>query len=112
MINIKRKKGLESILLLACRSPYLDDAKVYPPMGIMYLDAAIKRDLPNIKVEIDDDYNLNSEEGLEKFKDYDAIGVSIMTPQREEAHKILNAIKSRWPEKKMIAGGPHVLNIL
>jgi radical SAM superfamily enzyme YgiQ (UPF0313 family) len=112
MINIKRKKGLESILLLACRSPYLDDAKVYPPMGIMYLDAAIKRDLPNIKVEIDDDYNLNSEEGLEKFKDYDAIGVSIMTPQREEAHKILNAIKSRWPEKKMIAGGPHVLHYL
>jgi len=112
MTSIKTKKRLESILLLACRSPFLDDDKIYAPMGILYLDAAIKRDLPDVKVEIDDNYNLESEEGLEKFKDFDVIGPSIMTPQREEAHKILTAIKSRWPKKVMIAGGPHVLHYL
>ncbi len=42
------------------------------------------------------------------FEKFDAIGLSIMTPQREEAHAILKSIKERWPEKIVIAGGPHV----
>jgi len=104
-------KKIKSILLLACRSPFLDDAKIYPPMGILYLDAAIKKDLPDVHVEIDDDYDLN-DNNLKKFEPFDAIGVSIMTPQREEAHKILIAVKSKWPEKIMIAGGPHVLHYI
>ncbi|MFH0732468.1 MAG: radical SAM protein [Candidatus Omnitrophota bacterium] len=100
-------KPLKSILLLTCKSPYLDDPRVHAPMGVLYLDAAVKRDLPHVKVEIDDDYDL-TDAGLRRFEGFDAIGVSIMTPQRKEATAILNSVKSVWPKKVMIAGGPHV----
>jgi len=100
-------KRLNSILILTCKSPHIDNARVHIPMGILYLDAAIKRDLPNLTVEIDDDYDL-TEKGLERFKEFDAIGVSVMTPQRKEASSIVHKIKSLWPEKILIAGGPHI----
>jgi len=104
-------KKIKSILLLVCKSPFLDDDRIYVPMGILYIDAAIKKYLPEVQVEISNDYDL-SEEGLKKFESFDAIGVSIMTPQKDEAYKILTAIKSKWPNKIMIAGGPHVSHYL
>lgn len=102
-------KQLKSILLLTCKSPYLDDPRVHAPMGILYLDAAIKRDLPQVRVEVEDEYDL-SDEGLKKFEEFDAIGVSIMTPQRKEASLILQRVKSLWPQKVMVGGGAHVAN--
>lgn len=104
-------KRLKSILLLTCKSPYLDDPRMHAPMGILYLDAAIKRDLPDVKVEIDDDYDL-SDKGLKRFEEFDVIGVSVMTPQRREASQILNRIKSVWTQKIMVAGGTHVLSYI
>ena len=80
---------------------------MHAPMGLLYLDAAIKRDLPYVRVDIDTEYDL-SDDGIKMFKEYDAIGISVMTPQREEAGRILNKIKSIWPEKVMMAGGSHV----
>lgn len=100
-------KRLKSILLLTCKSPYLDDPRVHAPMGILYLDAAIKRDLPDIRIEVEDEYDF-TDKGLKKFEEFDVIGVSIMTPQRKEASMILNRVKSRWPQKVMVAGGAHV----
>jgi anaerobic magnesium-protoporphyrin IX monomethyl ester cyclase len=35
-----------------------------------------------------------------------------MTPQREEARRLATAIKSRWPTKVVILGGPHVRHYL
>ena len=43
----------------------------------------------------------------DRFEPYDAVGISIMTPQRAEAVKILKYIKSHDPDKKVVAGGPH-----
>ena len=89
---------LEDILLLSCRSSYLDSDKVYPPLANLYLHQAIKQKYPEVKVTITDDYeNIN-------FKDYNAVGVSIMTPQREEAKKILKKVDK---QTLTIAGGPH-----
>lgn len=104
-------KPLQRILLLTCKSPYLDDARIHVPMGVLYLDAAVKRDLPGVAIDIDDDYDL-SEKGLDRFRGYDAIGVSVMTPQRKEASSILNSIKSVWPDKVMVAGGPHICHYI
>src|SRR3989338_7374309 len=104
-------RRLKSILLLTCKSPFLDDPKMHAPMGVLYLDAAVKRALPDVKIEIDDDYDL-SDEGLKRYEEFDAVGVSVMTPQRKEASMILNSIKSVWPEKVMIAGGAHVASYI
>ena len=91
------KKSLENLLLLSCRSPFLNDSKIYAPMANLYLKSYVERELPNVKVTLgDDNYDLDNPE---MFEPYDAIGLSIMTPQREEALKILNTIKSKYPNK-------------
>ena len=100
------KKELESLLLLSCRSPFLNDSKIYAPMANLYLKSYVNKELPNVCVVLGDDgYDLNKPE---YFEPYDAIGISIMTPQREEALKILHTIKQHYPEKIVIAGGPHI----
>ncbi|MEK7113027.1 MAG: cobalamin-dependent protein, partial [Patescibacteria group bacterium] len=96
--------SLDKLLLLSCRSPFLDDSKIYAPMANLYLKSYVEA---NTQTEVtlgDDTYELTPE----YFEPYDAVGLSIMTPQREEALKILHTIKSAYPNKVVIAGGPHV----
>lgn len=96
---------LENILMLSCRSPYLDDSKIYTPMASLYLKGYIDKNT-SCKVTLgDDDYDLSKPE---KFEPYQAVGISIMTPQRSEAYKIASLIKQNYPNKIVIAGGPHV----
>lgn len=96
---------LDSILLLSCRSPFLDDAKIYAPMANLYLKSFIEKELPGVRVGIgDDDYDLEDVGWAEPWK---AVGISIMTPQRDEALKILRSVKRRYPDKMLVAGGPH-----
>jgi len=97
---------LENLLLLSCRSPFLDDAKIYAPMANLYLKSFINKELPDVNVVLgDDNYQLDNPD---YFAPYDAIGLSVMTPQREEALKILHAVKKYTPNKTVIVGGPHV----
>ena len=97
--------SLENLLLVSCRSPFLDDDKVYPPLAHLYLHQVIKEELPNVNVTITDTYDLEDGAWLQ---DYDAIGVSIMTPQRSEAKNLLDFIDQIHPTVTTIAGGPHV----
>ena len=97
---------MENILLLSCRSPFLDDSKIYAPMANLYLKAYMNKFSPATNVVLgDDSYSLQSQAWLAP---YDGIGISIMTPQREEAYKLARHIKTHFPRKKVIAGGPHV----
>lgn len=100
-------KSIDNVLLMSCRSPYLDDAKVYPPLGILYLKSAAEQELPGVNIDIRDDYDLDDPS---IFKPYDLIGISVMTPQREESLKILNTIKTHYPDKKVAIGGPHAFH--
>lgn len=101
---------MKKVALMSCRSPFLDDSKVYVPLANLYLKSYIEQHHKNIEITLlDDDYDIAKPE---MFEPYDYIGVSIMTPQREEAHKLLTTIKQKYPEKKMIAGGPHVKHYL
>jgi anaerobic magnesium-protoporphyrin IX monomethyl ester cyclase len=93
------------LTLVSCRSPFLDDDRIYPPLGLLYLKAAVAAHAPGTEVSITDSYDLES---LDQFADADAIGVSIMTPQRAEAERLAGALRARYPGKTLIAGGPHV----
>lgn len=99
---------MTSLNLYSCRSPYLDDAKVYPPLGLLYLKAAINQSVPNVNVNLIDDYKLDGLEGIAKQADWH--GISIMTPQREEARNLRDTIRKFNPKAKIIAGGPHALH--
>lgn len=96
---------LNNTLLLTCRSDFLDDDKVYPPLVTMYLKSWIKREIPEATVEINDEYDL---EDPDFWKGHDLIGVSVMTPQKDEARKIFEAIKKHNPTARTMIGGPHV----
>lgn len=95
---------MNNVLLLACRSPFLDDDKVYPPLANLYLHQAIKETRPHVSVTVSDDYDLSDPSWL---KGYDGIGVSVMTPQRTEARRVLEFIKEHSSAKTFV-GGPHV----
>ncbi len=96
--------GLENICLVSCRSPFLDDDKIYPPLANLYLHQKMLNERPGVKVTVTDDYDLEDPTWL---KDFDAVGISIMTPQREEAVRVMRFVKKHRPDTKVIAGGPH-----
>lgn len=100
----EKKKVVQNLALLSCRSPFLDDDKVYPPLANLYLYNAVKRDSPYVNIDVMDDYSIEDPSWLDK---YDAIGLSIMTPQREDANKLLHFVKDNRPDITMIGGGPH-----
>ena len=85
------------LLLISCRSPFLQDDRIYPPLGLLYLKSAVLREVAEAQVTIVDDYDL---EDLTPLADFDVIGVSVMTPQRAEARRIVRRVKARWPGRK------------
>jgi len=98
--------SLDKLLLLSLRSPYLDDSKVYPPLGILYLKSAVEQET-STEVDLLDDYDLTKPE---VFEPYDVIGLSVMTPQRQEALRVLETVKKHYPDKIVAIGGPHALH--
>ena len=93
------------LALVSCRSPFLDDDRIYPPLGLLYLKAAVQAAVPGTDVDVVDEYDVTDPR---RFADADVIGISVMTPQRAEADSLAKVIRSWWPGKKLIAGGPHV----
>lgn len=93
------------LTLVSCRSPFLDDDRIYPPLGLLYLKSAVAAQVPGTEITVVDSYDLDT---LDCFADSDMIGVSVMTPQRAEADRLGSALRARWPGKTLIAGGPHV----
>ena len=91
------------VSLVSCRSPFLDDDRIYPPLGLLYLKSAVAAQVPDVQVEVVDDYT-----DLGVFADADIIGVSVMTPQRDEAEKLARGIRESYAGKTLVAGGPHV----
>jgi anaerobic magnesium-protoporphyrin IX monomethyl ester cyclase len=97
---------MKRILLMSCRSPFLDDSKIYPPLANLYLKSYVENHSRDIEVVLgDDDYNAVDYE-------FDAVGISIMTPQRHEADALARQIKQNHPGTLVIAGGPHVKHYL
>ena len=86
------------ITLIFPSSPFLIDQKVFPPLGIMYLSAYLKQE--GFSVQCLDMAFHNPD-----MAESDTIGISITTPQREEAYKLAEYYKGQG--KVMIAGGPH-----
>lgn len=86
-------------MLVSLRSPFLDNDKIYPALANLYLKGNLNKE--GIRSKVTDEW---SNESLET---YSHIGVSIMTPQRTLASDFIGAVKKRYPDKIVIAGGPH-----
>jgi radical SAM superfamily enzyme YgiQ (UPF0313 family) len=86
------------------RSPYLDDDRAYPPLGLLYLKSYLNQ--YNIQVTLDDDFDFSD---ITKYEKYDLFGVSVMTPQREKSLEFLDFCKATY-EGDVVIGGPHALH--
>ena len=75
-------------------------------MANLVLKSYVNTYMPGVDVEIiDDDYETSD---LSRFSRFDAVGISVMTPQRHEADQLAIAFKEQLPGIKRIIGGPHV----
>jgi anaerobic magnesium-protoporphyrin IX monomethyl ester cyclase len=89
---------------VTCRSDFLDDDYVYPPLAPLYLKSWLKRHSPDWATTI---VGKQYELAPDFWEQYTAVGVSIMTPQREEAKRVLDSIKACKKKPLAIAGGAH-----
>ena len=86
------------ITLVFPSSPFLIDQAVFPPLGIMYLSAHLKR--LGFRVQCLD-MGLGHEPGMAEAH---LVGVSFTTPQRWQAYELANYYRGTH---RLIAGGPH-----
>lgn len=94
------------VLLTSCRSEFLDDERVYPPLANLYLKSYISHHWPEAAVAVA--VEPVTPQRLDICEDFDYVGISVMTPQRAAALELARAIKAKWPRKRVILGGPHV----
>jgi len=86
------------VVLIAPERPYLTDQKSLPPLGLLYVADALKKQGHEVEV-------LDFADGY-KFVEADAYGVSVTTTDYPTGLKILRWLKEKGA-KKVIAGGPH-----
>jgi len=80
-----------------------------PPAGLGYIAEALKRG--NIEYDVlDMALGHRMHALLHKIKTFspDLIAVNMMTYMYKNTYKILSAIKDKFPDKKIVLGGPHI----
>ena len=95
------------VLLLNPSSPFLIDDKVFPPLGIGYIYAAL------IKADIDVSFlDLAGGGSCEiDYSSYDIVGITMTTPQIAEAKLIAKHIMSTDKPPVVVAGGCGVMSL-
>jgi len=83
----------------------------FPPLGLLYLAAAVRRALPEVKVEIiDAPTSGQSAEEIGRYAHqggFELVGISIMTFTLLGALETAAAIRSKNRISLIVAGGPH-----
>ena len=88
--------------------PWLRDGGDRPSLGTLYIAAWLRNNNAAIPSVID--LNHHGDSGLLKRLDEfkpDYIGISLTTPQYEEAVRVAKKIRDYMPDTTVIAGGPH-----
>ena len=94
---------MKKILLASLTAPFLEDDMIYPPLALLYLQAAINQHT-DLQAEI---VNQFTSDKINQCDGFDFLGVSVFTPQRHSANEILAAAKETFPSIKTIIGGCH-----
>ena len=80
------------------------------PLGIYYLASYVRQNNFEVKVTDAEALKLNAQQIIEKIKNFEPgfVGISSTTVAFHRAVETAKAIKSSFPEIKIILGGPHV----
>lgn len=91
------------LTLIFPKSEFLIDQAVFPPLGILYLSAYLKHYGLNVQCL---DMGIGH---TQEMAEADTIGVSITTPQRNEAFELADYYRREG--KTVVAGGPHATHM-
>lgn len=105
-------------LLTTLPSPFLDNDKAFPALGILYLLAAAKEAGRKIQylrypgdIAMHPGYDLYYTDSVtcngDAYRSFDAVAISAVTPQGLAARKLLLLLKSYKPDRPVAIGGPH-----
>jgi len=98
-----------NICLINPPSPWLKRQNAFPPLGLLYLANAIQRSHEVSVVDFGNEV-LEEEEidfTLCAIRKADIYGITSSTPQYKAANKIKDALKSNFPDAKIVIGGSH-----
>lgn len=96
---------MSRIVLISLRSPFMDSDRVFPPLGAMQLKACL--DAAGHDCVLDDAPDFDD---VDRYRGFDVLGFSVMTPQGREAREALLSLKAAGVGGKFVVGGPHALH--
>jgi anaerobic magnesium-protoporphyrin IX monomethyl ester cyclase len=91
------------------RAERIENEAAWPPLGLLYLGAVLKKSEHEIKVIDNARIQLPVEKIVERVKRENpgVLGVSTLTPTFKQGIKIARAIKAKLPDLKIIFGNYH-----
>lgn len=90
------------VLLINPDSPFLIDARTFPPLGLLYLGAALEERIGAEVVIADLAFN-DEIDG----HDPDLIGIMCLTAHYPNLKKLVAALRILYPKVPVVVGGPH-----
>lgn len=84
-------------------------AQISPPLGVLYIAAWLRKNLPDVQLNVVDGMQRGYRRTIEQIKDFhpDVLGISFYTPVALSAYKLANEVKELFPKTLLVLGGPH-----
>lgn len=77
------------------------------PSGLLYVASALRNAGHEVAVQ---DFDVH-EADLSVAASFDAVGLTVLSKARQNAFRLVRELRTRWPEKKIVLGGPHVSSL-
>lgn len=97
---------MSHVLLCLPNSPFLVDARTFPPLGLLYLGAALEANGHTVKV-----IDLAFEGATLAGHNPDLIGIMCLTPHFPQMPSLMASLRSLYPGVPIAVGGPHFSTI-
>ena len=91
------------VLLVNPSSSFLENPAFVPPLGLLYLGAALEREGHEPSVE-----DLSLPGASIKGHDPELIGVSCVTANFRAAKRVIEDCRVEYPGVPIVVGGPHI----
>src|SRR5262249_57406991 len=93
---------MSHVLLINPSSPFLVDARTFPPLGLLYLGAALEANGHTCSV-----VDLAFPDASIAGHNPDLIGVMCLTPHYPQMSRLLAGLRALYPATPVAVGGPH-----
>ena len=89
--------------------PYLVEQHTQVPLGLLYLSAVLKRNCPDVQVQLVDASAMSVQEAVEEMGAFDVYGFTATSLDYPVVLDIREELQQRFPDAMHIVGGPHAM---